>query len=142
MIALASASPGAAQWSRPQYENLFAAYAVEDTPMSVYFAILTEAESGEVVAWLVARCIRQEWELENIVVAQESRRRGVGSGLLEAFLAHARESQAEAIFLEARESSHAARRLYCRAGFREVGLRRRYYKDPIEDAVLFRLSFC
>jgi [ribosomal protein S18]-alanine N-acetyltransferase len=48
---------------------------------------------------------------------------------------------APAILLEVRESNLPARRLYEKHGFREVGRRRAYYRDPAEAAILYALRF-
>lgn len=90
--------------------------------------------------FLVARHVVEEWELENIVIATALRGRGFGSLLVQQFLARARVSQAQAIFLEVRESNTAARRLYEKFGFVESGVRRAYYSSPTEDAITYELK--
>ena len=50
------------------------------------------------------------------------------------------ETRSEAIFLEVRASNTAARSLYESLGFCQTGLRRFYYSDPSEDAILYRLT--
>jgi ribosomal-protein-alanine N-acetyltransferase len=89
---------------------------------------------------MVAHRVDAEWELENVVVAETARRRGVGTLLLEELIAHARSSEGSGIFLEVRQSNQNARALYRRVGFEETGLRKSYYSDPPEDAILCRLS--
>jgi len=69
------------------------------------------------------------------VVGAGARRRGVGRALCEAVLGWSREMRCERIRLEVRASNPAVR-LYEGLGFREVGRRLRYYRDPVEDAVL------
>jgi len=61
--------------------------------------------------------------------------------MLGKFLDLARNRGAEAVFLEVRESNLAARRLYEKWAFVESGVRRRYYRDPEEDAVTYRFTF-
>jgi [ribosomal protein S18]-alanine N-acetyltransferase len=95
---------------------------------------------GVLTAFLVARHADSEWELENIVVGSEFRHRGMGTQLIEALLARARETGGSAVFLEVRESNAAARRLYEKTGFREIGRRKFYYSDPPEDAILYTRS--
>jgi len=74
------------------------------------------------------------------VVAPTSRRQGLGRRLLHALLAGARETNSHSVFLEVRESNGAARSLYEKAGFAQTGRRKAYYKDPAEDALLYRFS--
>ncbi len=81
-----------------------------------------------------------EAELGNLAVRPEWRARGLGSTLLDAVLAQARERGAGGLFLEVRVSNTAARQLYERAGFRAVGLRPGYYVNPAEDALVMRVD--
>ncbi len=86
---------------------------------------------------LCAKALGAEWELENIVVAEEFLRQGVADSLMLALLDRARSSCAAAIFLEVRESNRPARHLYEKHGFREAGRRRDYYQNPPEDAIRY-----
>ncbi len=142
-------SPSAGHWSRSQYDVLFATSS--NKPRSERFALLTEDDSGVqperashaasgILAFLIAHRIDAEWELENIVVAETARRRGVASQLLGELIAHARAEQGAVVFLEVRESNQSARALYRKAGFTETGLRKSYYSNPPEDAILCRLA--
>jgi tRNA threonylcarbamoyladenosine biosynthesis protein TsaB len=133
MKSMAAAATEAAQWSAAQYEALFTA--------GVPRLVLVAEENGTFRGLLVARTISGECELENIVVAQEARRRGVGALLLRSLLERARAERATACWLEVRKSNTAARRLYATAGFQESGRRRGYYQQPSEDAVLYRIDF-
>ncbi len=96
-------------------------------------------EQSAAQAFLVGRVVEREWEIENIVVAGSRRRQSLGKQLLEEFLRISKGEGARAVFLEVRESNLAARRLYENSGFAENGRRQRYYKDPVEDAILYRL---
>jgi ribosomal-protein-alanine N-acetyltransferase len=138
MMALRRDSPAAAHWSREQYECLFVTASWQQPSERVSW-IVEEEEAPEVVAFLVAQRVDTEWELENIVVASTVRRQGVGTRLLGEFVAHARAERGSGIFLEVRKSNESARALYRKAGFEETGLRRSYYSNPAEDAILCRL---
>jgi ribosomal-protein-alanine N-acetyltransferase len=98
--------------------------------------LVAEAE-GEVAGFLIARDIAGEWELENIVVADAHRRRGIGKRLLWELVIEARRCNANVIFLEVRESNFSARKLYERCGFQQNGRRTAYYSNPQEDALLY-----
>jgi ribosomal-protein-alanine N-acetyltransferase len=96
---------------------------------------------GELAAYGIVAVGAGEAHLLNLTVAPEWQRRGVGAELT-AFLAKlARDYGAEKIYLEVRPSNGAARALYARAGFAEIGLRRGYYPDAHgrEDAVVMEL---
>jgi ribosomal-protein-alanine N-acetyltransferase len=88
----------------------------------------------------VARHIASEWELENVVVSSTERRNGIGRRLLRALIDAASQSASESIFLEVRESNLPARRFYQKTGFQQAGVRKGYYRDPPEDAILYRLE--
>lgn len=114
-----------APWSRRSFENLLRR---DDT--SLWAAVAGGAVVGYAVVWYVA----VEAELGNLAVAPEWRRRGLGAGLLEFAVERARERGVERIYLEVRVSNAAARALYEKHGFAQVGVRRRYYRSPVEDA--------
>jgi ribosomal-protein-alanine N-acetyltransferase len=145
MMDLERASPSAAHWSRQQYEVLFVTPSGQQSERLAW-VVEGAAQPGkvsnktpEILAFMVAHRVDAEWELENIVVAGMARRQGVGMRLLGEFVAHARTRQDTGIFLEVRESNQSARALYRKVGFEETGLRKSYYADPPEDAILCRL---
>ncbi|HVN93350.1 MAG TPA: ribosomal protein S18-alanine N-acetyltransferase [Terracidiphilus sp.] len=99
-------------------------------------------QTDRVEGFAVASAVPPEAELELIAVAAGSQRRGLGRMLLDGLRQELRAAGAVEIALEVRASNHAALVFYRSAGFGEKGLRRGYYVDPIEDAVLMRLKFC
>ncbi len=150
MMNLERQNPAAAHWPRQQYESLFvssespqpserSAWLVEDHREEDETQEEDESEAFQILAFLVAHRVDAEWELENIVVAGTARRRGLGTRLLGDLIGHARSARGSEIFLEVRESNHNARALYRKMGFEETGVRRSYYSDPPEDAILCRL---
>lgn len=82
--------------------------------------------------WLMAG----EAHISTIAVQPNWRRRGIGELLLVAMLDRATELGAEIATLEVRVSNVTARNLYHKYGFQQVGLRRRYYRDRDEDALI------
>ena len=80
--------------------------------------------------------IADQAHINNLAVRPELRGRGLGLQMLEAVIAEARRLGAESLALEVRRSNVAAQRLYKRAGFREDGIRKSYYTQPVEDALL------
>jgi [ribosomal protein S18]-alanine N-acetyltransferase len=149
MIALNHQSPTAAQWSVQQYESLFSD---SDPPLSPRVILVAEDDSisetppeaasdwHRILAFLVAHRVAKEWELENIVVAEDSRRCGFGSRLLGDLIKQARTQDVKSIFLEVRQSNQSARAFYNKIGFVEFGRRKGYYSSPSEDAILYRLT--
>jgi ribosomal-protein-alanine N-acetyltransferase len=149
MMDLERQNPSAAHWSRQQYEALFITAGGQSRAERVAWVIedqvpkqLGRAASGAgtICAFLAARKLDAEWELENIVVAARTRRQGFGSLLVRELIAHATKQKGSSIFLEVRESNQGARSLYRKLGFEKAGLRKSYYVDPSENAILYRLS--
>lgn len=89
---------------------------------------------GYVVAWFAGG----QGEIANLAVEETARGQGFGAALLEAALEEARRQGTEEVFLEVRSSNTRARQLYESRGFIEVGRRRRYYRRPVEDAIILR----
>lgn len=97
------------------------------------------AESGNALCgYAFFRTCAPECELLHLVVAPERRRQGVGADVLQQALAYFAGTNFAACFLEVRASNQAARQLYAKFGFVQVGQRKKYYNQPVEDALLLR----
>lgn len=88
----------------------------------------------------ILSAVAHEGELLNLCIAPEAQGQGLGARLLAHLLDRARARDCDEVFLEVRDSNGAARRLYRRAGFQEIGRRRGYYPGPegAEDARVLR----
>lgn len=91
-----------------------------------------------VVGWGGIWCVADEAEIASVCVDPAYRRLGGGTKLLQTLLRQARLSGAQNVYLEVRISNQAAQKLYRGAGFECIGVRKRYYTNPLEDAVLMR----
>jgi [ribosomal protein S18]-alanine N-acetyltransferase len=138
LLALEQTAATAAHWSPARYADLFPA---EGRPPVVRRVVVVAEINASICAFAVARVVPPEWEIENVVVADAARRKGVGRALLQAIGNVARAERATKLTLEVRESNLAARRLYERLGFAECGLRPGYYRSPDEAAILYELRF-
>jgi ribosomal-protein-alanine N-acetyltransferase len=97
------------------------------------------AETGtQLVGYVVGRSVLDEAEILNLGVAPRARRHGVARALVGALLAAFASAGVRSAFLEVRESNFPARALYQSFDFGEVGRRPRYYRRPVEDAVILR----
>lgn len=103
------------------------------------FSLVADSGRGP-AGYLIGREAAGSGEILNLAVAPEFRRRGIGAALLEDGLAAFRRRQATEVFLEVRESNHSAQSLYLARGFRPVGQRAAYYRNPREDALVLRLA--
>ena len=133
MLALERHAATAAHWREDDYDRIFAA--PDGTTRT---ALVIEEE--QVVGFIVARAIGEEWEIENVAVAGQARRRGLGTRLLGELLDLARTRGARSVFLEVRESNVAARALYEKWAFVESGRRKAYYQGPEEDALIYKFD--
>lgn len=144
ILTIELAHPSAAHWSEEQYLELLQSgsegperliLVAESSPKST-----AKEATFSIDAFLVARHVANEWELENIVVALGAQRRGLGRELLQTLFTTAHKTDSASVFLEVRESNKAARSLYEKSGFRQMGRRSGYYVNPTEDAILYRFD--
>ena len=118
-------------------ENAF--YQELENPMSLTLVALhiNDVLSNETVAGFInVRIVNGEVYINNIAVSQPFRRMGFGKGLLLSLEDAARSENASFITLEVRESNFAAISLYASLGYKTVGKRKGFYRDPVENAVL------
>jgi ribosomal-protein-alanine N-acetyltransferase len=104
-------------------------------PTSRSLAAIDRA-SGELVGYLVLSRYVDAWHVMNVAVAPEHRRRGVASALLRGLFDETAADAQRGYTLEVRVSNEAAIALYERFGFHSAGLRRAYYTDNREDAII------
>lgn len=100
-------------------------------------ALVAESDS-RLIGYVIARDAAGVAEILDLAVSAEWRRAGVATALLRALTEMLERSGVKEIFLEVRESNRAARKLYLAHGFSPSGRRPRYYRKPVEDAMLFK----
>jgi [ribosomal protein S18]-alanine N-acetyltransferase len=145
MMELERQAGTAAHWREEDYARIFERVDVEgldsqDRAVGLRRLALVVEDGATVLGFLVARWLGREWEIENVVISAEARRRGMGGQLVDELKIVAREHRADAISLEVRASNQAARSLYERCGFEEVGRRKDYYANPEEDALVYKVK--
>jgi len=101
---------------------------------------LVAEQRGVVAGYVVAHSAAAEGEILNLGVAAAHRRQGIGRALVERVLEALAERGVRTVYLEVRASNAAARQLYESLGFAEVARRARYYRRPVEDAVVLRAA--
>ena len=107
---------------------------------SCFFAA-REGGSRQIVGSLWLQTVLDEGYIGNVAVLPAWRRRGIGDALLDRAECFARERTLAFLTLEVRAANTPAIALYEKHGFRRVGLRRGYYSDPKEDALLMTKEF-
>ena len=149
LVEIASHSVTAAQWNQAEYLKLFSIdepniQSQSDTQakaQSQSRTALVVEQDANVVGFIVGRQVEDEWEIENIAVTGTARRHGLGSRLVGELLNLVRSHGGKSVLLEVRESNGAARSLYEKWGFLEVGRRKMYYQNPPEDALVLKFKF-
>lgn len=119
-------------WSRESFlselENDYAIYFVYE-------------EDAKVWGFAGMHHIVDEGHITNIAVHPQKRRQGIGKALLDALICYAKENGIIGLTLEVRSRNIAAISLYKSFGFKEMGLRKNYYTNPSDDAVIMWLFF-
>ena len=116
-------------WTREMY-----AWELQNRAMCHILLVRTEEcrVAGFCAFWLVL----DEIHINNFALRPRFRAQGIGTGLLRQVLAEGRNLGARRATLEVRASNELARRLYERMGFYVAGIRRNYYTNPVEDALV------
>lgn len=105
-------------------------------PCARFFAALCDGVPVGYIGCLVAA---GEGDITNVAVHPDFRRRGIAGQLIARLTEEARQEGVTQIHLEVRASNAAAMALYEGRGFCPVGRRPRFYRRPVEDAVLYTL---
>ena len=145
VMALERITADAPHWAESDYKT-----AIENGPDSILqrcFLIAEredEDQRGDLIGFAVAKAIgtgaEGTAELESIVVAANARRSGVGQALCTTVLQWCRHLEIPNVELEVRLSNYRAKGLYSRIGFIPIGLRKRYFQNPEEDAVQMQIA--
>ena len=104
-------------------------------PLSVW---LVFAEGNQVLGYVGSQTVLGETDMMNIAVSPAHRRQGIGEALITALMEQLKERESHCLSLEVRSSNAAAIALYEKMGFRQVGRRPNYYRNPREDALILR----
>ncbi|MCL6614876.1 MAG: ribosomal protein S18-alanine N-acetyltransferase [Firmicutes bacterium] len=127
VLAIESAS-FASPWSRASF-----LYELLENQRAVY---LVAKEDERVVGYIGMWVIFDEGHITNLAVHPDFRRRGIGALLLSELIAEAKTRGVSHLTLEVRQSNLGAQLLYAKHGFVTRGVRRRYYRDNDEDALI------
>ena len=121
---------------QPWSENLILSEI--NAPEAVFIVFETE---NSIAAYVSGRNIAGEFYVNNIAVKPEYRRKLIAENLMKTLIKYAEDAGCEFITLEVRKNNAAARQLYRKCGFSEVGIRPGYYSNPSDDAVLYTIYF-
>ena len=138
-IALADA-PRVAELERECFPDPWSQSGIEEViTLPIGFGLVAECD-GRVEAYVLTRWIADTAEILNLAVAKGHRRRGLATSLLREAVAWLADRGVAEVYLEVRESNRTAQALYRAHGFHPAGMRRAYYRRPVEDALVLRRS--
>ena len=102
--------------------------------------LMVAEHGGEIEGYIVLEKVLDEGHITDLAVGGKYRKMGVASELVNDALALARGMDIKEIFLEVRGSNEAAKKLYSKFGFREIGKRKGYYPKANETALVLSLK--
>ena len=118
-------------FSEPWSRDAMRLFCTEDYP-----SLALISDDGETVGYIGCARVLDELQIINVAVAHELRKKGLGSLLMQGFEDHCDALGIAFVSLEVRESNEAAIALYKKFGFEITGKRKRFYKAPVEDALV------
>lgn len=104
-----------------------------ENPLSLW---LVAEENGQVFGYVGSQTVLDESDMMNVAVDPRFRRQGIARALIETLIAELSKMGSRCLRLEVRVSNENARALYARMGFQQLGLRKNYYHNPKEDALI------
>ncbi len=127
-----------ASFSSPWSDKMLRAE-IEGNPFA-RFVLGRRKRDREILGYVCYWVVFDELRIMNVAVAPQARRRGIARVLVEHALAEGRARGVRRVLLEVRATNEPALSLYGSFGFERRALRRNYYSDPKEDAILMELS--
>jgi ribosomal-protein-alanine N-acetyltransferase len=125
-----------ASFSQPWTPEMFESDLARTDLAALLVARAAAGPSTPVAGYICTYRLTDELHVNNLAVHPRWRRQGVASALLQAALELGRRDRARRAILEVRISNLGAQALYRAFGFEEAGVRRRYYAQPAEDALV------
>lgn len=106
-----------------------------DNPLSLW---LVAADGEQIVGYVGSQTVMGETDMMNLAVHPGRRREGIGRLLIERLIPELNDRGSHCLTLEVRASNSPAQALYEKMGFHQTGLRKNYYRNPKEDAIILR----
>lgn len=109
-------------------------FEMEENPFAYY--LVAEDDNGNILGYCGMMIVVDSAQITNVAVTKKARGKGIGEGLMREAIRVAKEQNAEMISLEVRVSNTVAQNLYRKLGFQDGGIRKGYYSDNHEDALV------
>jgi ribosomal-protein-alanine N-acetyltransferase len=121
-------------FSHPWMESAFKGE-INNRGISFPFVVV-HSHQEKIIGYIIFWLMEEKAQISNFAIHPDFRRLGVGEKVLTRIIAQIRKYGAKSVILEVRPSNFAARRLYEKYGFKSLGIRKDYYRDPGEDALV------
>ena len=99
---------------------------------------LVAIADDKVVGYVGSQTVLGETDMMNIAIHPDYRKQGIATELINALIEALNERSSHSLMLEVRASNEPAKSLYLKMGFEVVGIRKNYYRNPREDALILR----
>ena len=123
-------------WSKKSFEDSL----TRDDTIFLVCEDTLDGENAVVTGYMGLYISFDEASVTNVAVSPYFRKKGYGEGLVVAAKEAAKQENAKCIFLEVRESNVPAISLYKKLGFEELGIRKKFYEHPVEDAIIMKVG--
>ncbi len=130
--------PRVAQLERISFPDPWAECSIASELDNALALWIVAVEGDTVVGYVGSQTVLGETDMMNIAVDPVYRRRGIAEALVNALVARLKVIESHCLTLEVRSSNEPGKALYQKLGFVQVGLRKNYYRNPKEDALILR----
>ncbi len=125
-----------ARLEQQSFSDSWSEKSLQDTNKQPQTMIAVAEVEGQIAGYCILYYVVDEGEIARIAVDENFRRQGIGRGLLDYICEQCKEKGVERLLLDVRESNERARQFYHQYGFEIDGVRKAFYENPKEDAVL------
>ena len=129
-----------AEMEHQSFSDAWSEKAVLETLRQPTALCLVEEKAGRRVGYLLAYQAADEIEIARVAVVEEVKRQGVGTALMKKLQEEGTQRKAGKILLDVREKNYTAQAFYEKTGFKKDGVRKSFYTEPEEDAVLMSMK--
>ena len=133
--------PQVAQLEKLCFADPWSEMSIASELRSIWSYWVVAVRDDEVVGYIGSQSSIDESDVMNVAVHPDWRRQGIAEQLIETLIGELKNRGSKALMLEVRASNAPAIALYEKLGFRQVGLRKNYYRNPKEDAYILRKEF-
>lgn len=99
---------------------------------------IVAVEDEKVLGYVGSQTVMGETDMMNVAVHPDYRKQGIATGLITELIGALKKRESHCLTLEVRASNEPAKNLYKMLGFEEIGIRKNYYRNPREDALILR----